>query len=74
MRLPLICPILNTTDACNTHKNCLFLRNGGCAVVLSAVLAEKADTKIDELMTHVKSAENEIRSLRAELRRKGIIS
>ena len=43
------CPIYNTIGACTVNSNCLFLRNGGCAVVLAPIIAEENKKKITAL-------------------------
>lgn len=65
------CPIYNTHNACDANRDCLFLRNGGCAVVLGATLAEEnkkklnsLDSDIDDLRRTLNNLVNTVNSLR----------
>ena len=35
------CPVYNIDDACTVNKNCLFLRDGSCAIVIAPLIAEE---------------------------------
>jgi hypothetical protein len=51
------CPIYNSVGACDMHSDCLFLRNGGCAIVLAATLADENSKEIKRLSSKLDSLE-----------------
>ena len=54
------CPIYNLTNACDVHSDCLFLRNGGCSLVLSVMIAEDNQKKLDSLESQLFNLETKI--------------
>jgi hypothetical protein len=67
--MALICPIYNTGNACDVHRNCLFLRNGGCAVVLGATLAEENAKAIKKLENQLSTIEHNLQVINNNIRR-----
>ena len=63
-----VCPIYNSPMACGEHPNCLFLRQGGCAVVLSAILSDQCNKEVQTLNARVANLENSISQLVYELK------
>lgn len=58
--MSLKCPFYNTTNACNLNKNCLFLRNGGCAIILAATMAEANQKAVQQLGNRLDSIEHNV--------------
>lgn len=54
------CPIYNSTNACDIHGDCLFLRNGGCSLVLSATIAEENQHTLINLEAQINNLENKL--------------
>jgi hypothetical protein len=67
------CPIYNNVMACDTHPDCLFLRNGGCAVVLAATLGDENQKDIKQLRSEVQDVGAMLRGLIDALNR-GLLS
>ncbi len=57
------CPIYNSTDACNIHSDCLFLRNGDCSVVLSVTIAKDNQKKLRDLEIQLDGVEYKLNSI-----------
>jgi hypothetical protein len=57
------CPIYNSTNACDVHSDCLFLRNGGCSLVLSATIAEENREKLRTLETRLFDLDYKLNSI-----------
>lgn len=62
------CPIYNTINACDINSNCLFLRNGGCAIVLSATISEENKKQIMALTQQINNFEYKLDRLIVALR------
>ncbi len=63
------CPIYNSTNACQVNSNCLFLRNGGCAIVLGATLAEENAKAIKKLENQLNNIEYNLQIINNNIRR-----
>ena len=63
------CPIYNTINACDLNSNCLFLRNGGCAIVLAPLIAEDNQKKIVALSQQLTNLEYKLSNLINTLQR-----
>jgi|TARA_B100001964_G_C14051013_1_gene517032 hypothetical protein len=63
------CPIYNATNACDVNPNCLFLRDGGCAIVLAGTIAEENKGKISQLKQQLDTIEYNVRSIADSLER-----
>lgn len=63
------CPIYNAVNACTVNSNCLFLRNGGCAIVLSATIAEENKRQMAALSQQVQSLSYQLSDLTQRLGR-----
>lgn len=57
------CPIYNSTNACDVHSDCLFLRNGGCSLVLSATIAEENQKKLKTLESQLVNLDYKLNSI-----------
>jgi len=57
------CPIYNSSSACDAHPDCLFLRRGGCAVLLGATIAEDNKKKIVTLESKLDAIDYNLRLL-----------
>jgi hypothetical protein len=55
------CPIYNTTNACDVNNNCLFLRDGGCAIVLAATIAEENKRTMASIMGQIDALDYKLR-------------
>lgn len=55
------CPIYNTVNACDVNSNCLFLRNGGCAIVLAATIAEENKKTMISIMGQLNDFDRKLR-------------
>ena len=64
------CPIYNSTNACDMNSNCLFLRNGGCAIVLGATLADENKKKVNQLSDKIDTIDYNLRQLLNTLQQK----
>lgn len=62
------CPIYNTINACDVNSNCLFLRNGGCAIVLGATISEENKKQITALTQQLGNLEYKLDRLIDALR------
>jgi hypothetical protein len=51
------CPFYNSYSACTTHPDCLFLRKGGCAIVLAPQIAEQNQQEIKNLQSQLSNIE-----------------
>ena len=65
------CPIYNTVNACDLNSNCLFLRNGGCAIVLGATISEENKKQITALSQQMHDIENQLDQIMRTLRLRG---
>lgn len=63
------CPIYNTTNACDVNPTCLFLRNGGCAVVLAATLAEQSMNEVKRLSDQVSGIQGQLQIIANSIER-----
>lgn len=63
------CPIYNSPNACQTNSSCLFLRNGGCAIVLGATLAEDNAKEIKRLSNQLNNIEYQLQNILNNMRR-----
>lgn len=62
------CPIYNTVNACDLNSDCLFLRNGGCAIVLAPIIAEENKKQITALSQQLGNLEYKLDRLIDALR------
>ena len=63
------CPIYNTANACDLNPDCLFLRVGGCAIVMSATIAIENQKKIDRLEKQLRDIDYNVLSIAQLLQR-----
>jgi hypothetical protein len=61
------CPIYDSTNACSTHSDCLFLRNGGCAILLGAEIADENSKMIKQLQTQISDLTDLVNDIAARL-------
>lgn len=47
------CPIYNDNFACSRHPDCLFNKNGGCAIVLAATISDDNQRAIQGLKNDI---------------------
>lgn len=64
------CPIYDDSVNCE-YQNCLFLRRGGCAIVLAATISEEnqkaigvIESKIDQLEATLYDIQNTLRNIK----------
>lgn len=57
------CPIYDSTNACTENPNCLFLRQGGCTLILSATIAEDNQKKLIQLERKIDELDYMIRNI-----------
>ncbi len=57
------CPIYNDTSACDKNRNCLWLRTGGCAIVLAATIGEENSKRIKQLESEISHLSGQITNL-----------
>jgi len=62
------CPIYNSTNACDLHSDCLFLRNAGCSLVLSATIAEENKNVLKNLEVQMNNLESKINWIISNMR------
>lgn len=60
------CPIYDSLNACDT-QNCLFLRSGGCAIVLAAILAEENNKKLADISSRLADIEYTLDLIRRKI-------
>ena len=61
------CPFYNDYNACQTHSDCLFLRKGGCAIVLAATIGEANKEKLENLESEIQNIKSKLHSLKINL-------
>lgn len=52
------CPFYGNTTGCTDE--CLFMRTGGCAIILSAINSEDNNARVEELENQVSNMENKL--------------
>jgi uncharacterized Rmd1/YagE family protein len=65
------CPIYDSPTACDQHRDCLFLRDGGCAIVLSMQKAFDNEKRLKNIEETVAAIHNNVRSIIDYLNRTG---
>lgn len=65
------CPIYDSDRACDQHRDCLFLRNGGCAIVLGMQKAFDNEKRLKSLEGTVHAIHNNLLSLIDYFNRQG---
>lgn len=63
------CPIYNSYAACKENPDCLFLREGGCAVILGMQAAHKNQDTLHALQTQIQSLHYSLEQLTNATRR-----
>ena len=62
------CPIYNEVYACDRHPDCLFNRDGGCAIVLGATIPDENAKKLGEIDDRLANVEYILQSIVNRLR------
>ena len=55
------CPFYGNTTDCNDE--CLFLRDGGCAIILAATIGDENKIKIEELSHQMINIDNKLNQI-----------
>lgn len=57
------CPFYNSYDACATFTDCVFRRDSGCVLVISAESIEEEKEKVKEIEQRLSRIENALQAL-----------
>lgn len=68
--MSLVCPIYNSSNACTQHSNCLFLRQGGCAIILAMNFGAKNQELLEKIDRRLSAVEQNIRTIANALNRR----
>lgn len=55
------CPIYDSANACDQHRDCLFLRQGGCAIILGMKAALANEEKLDSITQRLAVIDHNLR-------------
>ncbi len=55
------CPIYNSTNACNENPDCLFRRQGGCAIILGLEIDIENEKRLKDLQDQLSILDHNVR-------------
>lgn len=57
------CPFYDSYSACSLHSDCLFLKEGGCSLVLSVTIGEENQKKLKSVETELNNLNYKVDSI-----------
>jgi hypothetical protein len=62
------CPIYDQEGACEIHKDCMFLRNENCAIVVTATMTDENNTRIHGLSKRITQLDQKLTRIMRHLK------